>query len=115
MAILSSHVLNGLDGSHAGGVEVCLVNLASGQVLFNTTTDSQGRLLETIDLQNTDPDDRYELVFRTENYWRSAGVVTEHCINEIVLRFVAPDKEARYHRPIIVSPYSYSTWASVPE
>ena len=115
MATVSAHVLSGLDGTHVGGLDVSLVNLTSGRSLFRTKTDSHGRLSEVVDLHDADPGDRYELVFHTLSYWRSVGINTDNCIQEIVLRFLAPDSEARYHRPVILSPHSYSAWASLPE
>ena len=38
-AIVSSHLLNSVDGSHAGGIAVRLINLASGATLFETASD----------------------------------------------------------------------------
>ena len=115
MAVVSSHTLNGADGTHAGGVVVRLVNLSTGSELFMSETDAGGRLLETVDLAGANPADRYELVFDTGQFWTTQGVAHSQRIDEIVLRFAMPDPAARYHMPIILSPNSYSTWASVPE
>lgn len=115
MAVVSTHTLNGADGTHAGGIRVRLVNLSTGIGLFESETDTGGRLQETVDLTGADPADRYELVFDTGHYWTTQGVAHSRQIDEIVLRFAMPDPAARYHMPIILSPNSYSTWASVPE
>jgi 5-hydroxyisourate hydrolase len=113
MATVSSHTLNGLDGTHAGGIGVTLVNLTSGTTLFATETDSGGRLSEKIDLADAGPTDRYQLTFATGPFWHSSGHA--RAIDEIVLRFTMPDPSARYHMPVILSPHSYSIWHSHPE
>ncbi len=115
MAVVSSHTLNGADGTHAGGIAVRLVNLSMGAELFSTTMDEGGRLAHTVDLAETDPGDFYELTFATGPYWAALGHEGPHVIQEIVLRFAMPDPSARYHSPIILSPFGYSTWASLPE
>ncbi|MGI9391338.1 MAG: hydroxyisourate hydrolase [Boseongicola sp.] len=115
MAIVSSHTLNGADGTHAGGIPVKLVNLNTGQKLFDGQMDDAGRLSEIVDLTGADPEDSYELVFAAGQYWKALNVTYSPRINEIVLRFTMPDPGARYHMPIILSPNSYSTWASIPE
>jgi len=115
MATLSSHTLNGLDGTHAGGVAVSLVNLNTGRVLFESESDAGGRLSVDVDLTGMSPDDRYELIFSTSDYWQKQGIDHAQRIDEIVLRLSMPDPRARYHLPVILSPNSYSTWASQPE
>lgn len=114
MAIISSHTLNGNDGTHAAGVAVILINQRSGETLFSTATDEAGRLSQSIEVNGL-PADTYELIFRTGDYWRSQDVSHPQLINEIVLRLEMPDVNARYHLPIIFSPNSYSTWASAAE
>lgn len=115
MATVSSHTLNGLDGTHAGGIAVSLVCVDHQDLLFSTTMDANGRLAETINPEVIDPAARFELVFETLPYWHARNVNHQGVIAEIVLRFAMPDPEARYHMPLILSPNGYSTWASEPE
>jgi 5-hydroxyisourate hydrolase-like protein (transthyretin family) len=44
MAILSSHTLNGMNGSHAGGFPVRLINITQNSEIFNSSMDTYGRL-----------------------------------------------------------------------
>lgn len=104
-ATISTHVLNGADGTHSGGVAVRLINLTTGATLFEEKTDSGGRLSRQVDLTGLNSMDRYELSFVTR-----AGAM-----EEIALRFVMPDPEGRYHMPVILSPNAASFWWSVPE
>ena len=117
MAIISSHTLNGMNGTHAGGVPVRLINITKTSEIFSTSIDSHGRLEEKVDLSLTDATDKFELIFDTGVYWNSFGLSSSdnQIISEVVLRFSMPNKNARYHMPLILSPNSYSTWSSQPE
>ena len=115
MATITSHTLNSVDGTHAGGIAVTLTHRDTGNTLFSTHMDSTGRLQEKVSHAELNPDHRYELTFYPAPYWADQELEDTHCIDEIVLRFKMPDPDARYHMPIIISPNGYSTWASVPE
>tara|TARA_B100000927_G_scaffold286466_1_gene278002 strand:- start:515 stop:868 length:354 start_codon:yes stop_codon:yes gene_type:complete len=117
MAIISSHTLNGMNGTHAGGFPVRLVNITKNSEIFSTSIDNNGRLEENVDLSLNDSTDKYELIFDTGVYWNSLGISASNnqIISEVVLRFSMPNKNARYHMPVILSPNSYSTWSSQPE
>ncbi len=115
MATISSHVLNGSDGTHAGAVAMRLVNIDTGVTLFESCTDDGGRLVQPVDLKDAVAEHRYELVISTAEYWLSKDISSDQFIDEIVLRFRMPDPDARYHKPVIIAPNSYSTWSSVAE
>ena len=117
MAIVSSHTLNGTNGTHAGEFPVRLINITKNSEIFSTRMDNSGRLEENVDLSLTDEIDKFELIFDTGVYWNSFGLSSSdnQIISEVVLRFSMPNKNARYHMPLILSPNSYSTWASQPE
>ncbi len=114
MAIVSSHTLNGVDGTHAGGIDVHLTQRGAETPILVARMDAGGRLSEEVDLSGADPDATYELVFHTGAYWRTRGLPQDEgrIISEIVLRFSMPDPDGKYHMPIILSPNGYSTWAS---
>ena len=114
MAILSSHILNGVDGTHAGGIPATLTRLDDGTKLFTGETDEGGRLSGDLDLADADPAAVYELVFETAPYWkkRNFPCTESQTIEEVVLRFKMPDNNAKYHRPVILSPNAYSVWIS---
>ena len=114
MAIITSHTLNGSNGSHAGGISVYLKNLNSNEIVFQTSMDSGGRLNETVSPENIDVNAKYELVFKTRNYWEKQDKYKnkDRVVEEVVIRFKMPNKNKKYHFPIILSPNSYSTWWS---
>ena len=114
MAIISSHTLNGLNGSHAGGIFVSLKNLHSNENIFETLIDVGGRLNEFVPDEKVNENAVYELVFKSGEYWDKVinDKNYQNIIQEIVIRFKMPDKKKKYHFPIILSPNSYSTWWS---
>jgi len=117
MAIISSHTLNSVDGTHAGGVSVRLFRLdAAGNrtQIFETATDEGGRLSETVDLTDTDAGAEFELVFATGRYFASRQVPISgmQILHDVVIRFTAPDPDAKYHIPLMLAPNSYSAWFS---
>lgn len=112
MAVVSSHTLNAVDGSHAGGIAVRLVNLETGETVFDTAMDDGGRLVQEI--ADPDPNARYEMVFQTGAYWEARTLQARgvRIMDEVVVRFAMPDRGGRYHIPLILSPHGYSLWSS---
>jgi 5-hydroxyisourate hydrolase len=110
MATLTSHTLNGTDGTHAGGITVTLTNLGTGAVLFRSQMDEGGRLSHAIPDGDIDPAAMYELVFDTAAYWAARDVPAT--VTQIALRFAMADPQGKYHMPVIVNPNSYSMWCS---
>jgi 5-hydroxyisourate hydrolase len=108
MALVTSHILNSVDGSHADGVNVRLVNIATGEVVFDTSTGKGGRLSQ--DVANPDPDAEYEIAIDAGAFWAAQGQPTR--LTQIALRFRMPEVDATYHSPIILSPNGYSVWVS---
>ena len=117
MATVSSHTLNAVDGTHAGGIGVQLARLdASGgrETLFETATDAGGRLSQNVALGPDSKDALYELVFRTGDHFAALprSEAAPQICREVVIRFAMPDPEGRYHIPVILSPNGYSVWWS---
>lgn len=110
MAILSSHTLNGTDGTHAGDIAVTLTNLTSGTVVLSTAMDDGGRLSQDIPAERIDPAATYELVFATADYWSAKNIPAT--VTQIALRFSMRDPKGAYHMPVILNPNSYSMWMS---
>ena len=110
MAVISSHTLNGTDGTHAGGIAVTLTNLNTRKILFTDFMDDAGRLSQHISADSIDPKATYELVFNTSTYWAVRKVPVT--VFQIALRFAMEDPTGNYHMPLILNPNSYSMWSS---
>ena len=54
----------------------------------------------------------YELVFQAGDYFRNSKLELPDpaFVDEVVLRFGIADEDAHYHVPLLVSPWSYSTY-----
>lgn len=117
MALLSTHTLNSVDGTHAGGVLVTLARIeADGRrtELFRQETDEGGRLQREIDPAEVRPDAVYEMVLDVGACF-SAMTPPPHgprFMREVVVRLEMPDPDGRYHIPFMLAPNAYSVWYS---
>ncbi|MFW0784304.1 hydroxyisourate hydrolase [Gordonia sp. CPCC 206044] len=105
MTGLSTHVLDAASGSPASGMSVSLQD-AAGAELANETTDADGRITQIA------PDDLvpgiYHLVFDTGN-WFAANAI-DGFYPEIDICFEIADTSRHHHVPVLLSPYSYTTY-----
>src|SRR5690349_2757620 len=114
MGKLSTHVLDTAQGKPGAGVEVDLFRIdEAGRVLLKSeVTNQDGRcnapLLEGEELQPG----QYELVFAAGDYFASQGVALAEprFIDRVTIAFGVADASQNYHVPLVVSPWSYSTY-----
>ena len=114
MAKLSTHVLDTAHGRPAAGVQIELYAVeGTGRILLTTdTTDADGRcstpLLEGASLRAG----RYELVFAAGDYFAAQGVALPDpaFVDKVILAFGIADPSQNYHVPLVVTPWSYSTY-----
>ena len=72
MAILSSHLLNSVNGTHASGVKIIIHQIKkSGEkiIFFESETDKEGRILKDFELSNDDCRCDYEMICKTADYF----------------------------------------------
>ncbi len=117
MAILSTHTLNSVDGSHAAGVGLQLIQInKDGErcVMIDSATDEGGRFSTTLELSAIDTQANYEMVLQSRDYFAELGLggTGAQTVHEVVMRFSMPDAERRYHIPFMLAPHSYSVWWS---
>ena len=111
MGKLTTHVLDTAHGCPAAGLALQLFD-SSNQLLVSTTTNSDGRvdgpLLEGERLCAG----RYRLEFHAGDYFRARGLQLPAVpfVDVVTLAFGIDNAEAHYHVPLLVSPYSYSTY-----
>ena len=101
---LSTHVLDAVTGRPAVGVPVTLVD-TSGAVLSSATTDDDGRIAGLADAPEPGV---YRLRFDTASYFAAHRVTGFY--PEVIITFEITDVEAKYHVPLLLSPYAYSTY-----
>lgn len=106
---LSTHVLDTAAGRPAQGIaiELYAAGRAPGTLpLASATTDADGRT--DAPLAADLPPGTYELVFRVAAYFQRAGV--EAFYDEITVRFRIAAAGGRYHVPLLLAPWGYSTY-----
>ncbi len=115
MAIVSSHILDSVAGTHAGGIRVelfCLHDDGTKELVFEVIANEEGRIAETIDIDNSNSTEQYELVFHTADYFPSPAMGSRQVMDLVVVRLTLDNPEARYHIPLVLSPHSYTIWWS---
>jgi 5-hydroxyisourate hydrolase len=113
MGRLTTHVLDTANGCPAAGVGVALFRVDGDRQLIKLdTTNADGRLDSPILDTNEFQAGVYELVFQAGDYFRSGNQTLPDpaFVDEVVLRFGIADTDSHYHVPLLVSPWSYSTY-----
>ncbi|PSH61334.1 MULTISPECIES: hydroxyisourate hydrolase [Phyllobacterium] len=114
MGKLSTHVLDTAAGCPAEGIAITLHRIEEGgRVLLKTlATNADGRTDEPLLSADEMKVGRYELIFFVEDYFkhRMVALDTPAFLDEVPVRFAISDVEANYHVPLLVTPWSYSTY-----
>ena len=114
MGHLSTHVLDTANGCPAAGMQVTLFRVEGARAetvksfALNHDGRSDGPLLDAATMAVG----RYRLVFNVAAYFRGLGVELSDppFLDEVPLDFGIADAAGHYHVPLLVSPYSYSTY-----
>lgn len=112
MGKLTSHVLDVAAGMPAAGLRIELHELAAvPRLLGEFRTNQEGRcapLLEGAAMRAG----RFSLTFHVGDYFRAAGVPLAEppFLDDVVVHFGIADPAQNYHVPLVVSPWSYSTY-----
>jgi 5-hydroxyisourate hydrolase len=114
MGKLSTHVLDTAQGKPGAGVKVELYAVDGGQrtLLKQDATNQDGRcntpLLEGEQLRAG----QYELVFAAGDYFAAHGVAlpSPRFVDRVTIAFGVADPSQNYHVPLVVTPWSYSTY-----
>jgi len=112
---LSTHVLDTHSGRPAAGIAVELVELSElgcSRVVTRAITNADGRTDAPLIGGRPVPIGRYELVFSVGSYFaaRQVPMSDPPFLDSIPLRFAVSDPEGHLHVPLLVTPWSYSTY-----
>ena len=111
MAVVSSHILDSVTGRSAAGIRCQLFQIvddATRTAIFDVNADAEGRISETVPIDDSSIAGEFELVMHAADYFG----VEKAVVPSVVIRFVIGDPEKRYHLPVMLAPHSYSTWWS---
>ena len=105
MSYISAHVLDAAAGVPAAGVAVRLSG-ADGTPLAESVTDSDGRVGD-LGPERLDPG-VYQVTFGSGDYFAGRRVDSFH--PQVSVLFTVAADQAHYHIPLLLSPYSYTTY-----
>ena len=115
MAGLTTHVLDVTRGSPARAMRIELFELAgegARRLVTTATTNADGRTDAPLIAAGDARVGRFELLFHAGDYFRAEGarLADPPFLDIVPIRFAVADAGAHYHVPLIVSPWSYSTY-----
>ena len=110
MSKLTTHALDTYSGKPAKGMKVD-VYIISGEknkiksIILNNDGRSDKALVEPTKIGN------YELVFHVGAYFKKIVKLKDPTfLNEVSIKFGISNSDEKYHVPLLVSPWSYSTY-----
>ena len=112
MGTLSTHVLDTMHGRPAAGMAVRLFREGEATPRLSLVTNSDGRTDGPLLRDKAMEPGQWRLEFAVAAYFRAQGVtLPEPPFLDIVdIRFGIVGPDHKYHVPLLVSPWSYSTY-----
>ncbi|MBE9146710.1 hydroxyisourate hydrolase [Planktothrix mougeotii] len=113
---LTTHVLDTANGRPAANltIELWQINIETGEriQLKIVVTNSDGRTDNPLLTETEFQAGIYELVFAVGDYFKTQyqSLSQPLFLDQIPIRFGIADSTAAYHVPLLVSPWSYSTY-----
>jgi 2-oxo-4-hydroxy-4-carboxy-5-ureidoimidazoline decarboxylase len=109
---LSTHLLDLTNGRPAAGIRITLDEIGAS---------ARGRLVETVSNADGRTDQpliggeplrigTYELAFHVGDYFTGAAVADPPYLDIVPIRFSIAEPEGHYHVPLLVAPWSYTTY-----
>jgi 2-oxo-4-hydroxy-4-carboxy-5-ureidoimidazoline decarboxylase len=111
---LSTHVLDNVAGKPAQGVAISLyeVGESARSLLAQAITNADGRTDAPLIAGGPLRIGTYELQFHVADYFAANGTAQPDpaFLNVVPIRFSIAEAEGHYHVPLLVTPWSYSTY-----
>ena len=105
MSSLTTHVLDTAGGSPARGMTIELWSLDPSKLLKTVKTNDDGRVDSPLLAGAEMVAGRYELLFFVGDYFGD-----KKFLDRVPVRFTITDVHSKYHIPLLVSPWSYTTY-----
>jgi 5-hydroxyisourate hydrolase len=111
---LTTHVLDAARGIPAAGLRIELFRLEGPRrtLVRELLTNADGRTDAPVIPKGDPTPGTWELVFHAGRYLDAAGLGPDQpsFLDQIPIRFGIADPDAHYHVPLLLAPYSYSTY-----
>ena len=113
MTKLTTHVLDVYSGKPGKGIKVDLyyINGHDKSKLNSIVLNSDGRSDAPLVEKGNFKTGKYELVFYIGDYFKNISAANDvPFLDDVVIRFGISNPSEHYHVPLLVSPWSYSTY-----
>ena len=112
MTKLTTHCLDTFSGKPAKGIKVDIYTVSGKKEKINSTIlNNNGRSDKALLEGSNFKEGEYELVFFIGDYFKKKiDLPKTPFLNEVVLKFGISNPKEHYHVPLLVSPWSYSTY-----
>ena len=113
MTKLTTHVLDIFSGKPGKGIKVeqFFFNGEKREKINSIILNSDGRSDKPIVENETFKNGKYELIFYIGDYFKKITTLDEiQFLDDVVVRFGISNNKKNYHVPLLVSPWSYSTY-----
>lgn len=111
---LSTHVLDTMHGGPAAGMQVALFTTQgdTASLVKRFTLNADGRSDAPLYDNDSLKAGTYRLVFDVAGYFKARGVALPepNFLSRVALDFGVANPDQHYHVPLLVSPWSYSTY-----
>jgi 5-hydroxyisourate hydrolase len=102
---LTTHVLDTMRGIPAAGMKIELWSVDQSKLIKTVETNADGRTDAPLLAAGEMKTGNYELIFFVGDYFGE-----RRFLDRVPVRFVISDAAAKYHVPLLVSPWAYSTY-----
>ena len=114
MTKLTTHVLDVYSGKPGKGIKVDLYYYENDDqkskintIVLNNDGRSDNALIEGVDFK----EGKYELIFFVGDYFKKITEISKiPFLDDVVVKFGISNTKEHYHVPLLVSPWSYSTY-----
>mgnify|MGYP001247526068 CR=1 FL=1 len=112
MTKLTTHCLDTYSGKPAKGIKVEVYSVSGKREKINSTVlNSNGRTEKPLIEGSNFKEGKYELVFFVGEYFKKiTDLPKTPFLDEVIIKFGIADSKEHYHVPLLVSPWSYSTY-----
>ena len=114
MTKLTTHVLDISSGKPGKGIKVDLyyyINNEKKNKINSIVLNNDGRSDEALIEGTNFKEGKYEIVFYVGDYFKKInGISKIPFLDDVVIKFGISNVKEHYHVPLLVSPWSYSTY-----
>ena len=112
MTKLTTHCLDTFSGRPAKGIKVDVYLVSDKKEKINSVTlNDNGRSDKPLVEGSNFKEGKYELIFFVGDYFKKlTNLPKTPFLDEVVIKFGISNPSEHYHVPLLVSPWSYSTY-----